>query len=278
MKTRFHKRLSRLARGYVRRTVLSRHGIGILAETRNGLYVVEPGDFGVSRHLLRDGAYDHQALLWLQDALGGGAKTIVVVGAHIGTVLIPLARMARRAIGFEADPENYRLAGFNLLLNQIENVTLVNKAVGSFQGRVGVRRNPINTGNSSIARAGQTATAEVEMTMLDEVLPSLAISDVDLLVIDVEGHERHVLEGGEATLRGTRMLYMEYAPEQLAEHGSNGPDLIDRTFGEFECVYVFNDGVQCFDREQAKAYLDRGSARRGFLVNLLFSKERLIRD
>src|SRR6476661_8186919 len=65
MQVPWRKRISRIIRGELRARVLSKHGEGILANTRNGLLIVDPRDFSVSRALLTHGAYDWAAIEWL---------------------------------------------------------------------------------------------------------------------------------------------------------------------------------------------------------------------
>src|SRR5690242_16492875 len=65
MHVSWRKRISRLIRGKMRAQVLSKHGEGILANTRNGLLVVDPRDFGLSRALLTRGSYDWSEIKWL---------------------------------------------------------------------------------------------------------------------------------------------------------------------------------------------------------------------
>ena len=55
---RWHIRLSRRLRGRLRAALLGRHALGIVARTRNGLLLLDPRDYTVSKRLLREGEYD----------------------------------------------------------------------------------------------------------------------------------------------------------------------------------------------------------------------------
>src|SRR4029077_8418741 len=110
MKNPYMKRLSRRLRGRWRERSLGEHGIAIFAETKNGRLCVHAGDFNVSRSLLQNGEYDWPQITWLKQVLDAQSR-VVFAGAHIGAVLIPLARMAARpsVLAYEPSPRNFKL-------------------------------------------------------------------------------------------------------------------------------------------------------------------------
>lgn len=275
MKMRAHKKFSRLLRQKIRTSILSDHGTAILADTWNGQLLVEAGDFHVGRRLLRDGSYDREEIEWLRAGFGGTAGTVVVVGTHVGSLLVPLAKSAGRVVGFEADGKNFRLLQQNLLLNRIDNAQVHNVAVGAADGTAAFARNPLNTGNSSIVADGARGGVEVAMVTLDSALAALD-EPIDLLVMDIEGHEYHALAGGRHTLDRTRRLYIEFAPEHLQAQGCAPAELLDLLCSRFEHLYTLDSGAvrHWAAREGAADLLER-SHRRGFLTNLLFSSEPL---
>src|ERR1700755_2936189 len=90
MHVSWRKRISRTIRGKMRARILSNHGRGIGANTRNGALVVGPKDFAVSRSLLNHGSYDWAEVEWLGRILNEHSQ-IVFVGTHIGALLVPIA-------------------------------------------------------------------------------------------------------------------------------------------------------------------------------------------
>lgn len=193
------KRLSRRVRGYFRSQILACHGVAILTETKNGRLAVDPEDFNVSRQLLARGEYDWEEVTRLLRLLGRTSR-LVVVGAHIGAVLIPLVLQAgiQRAIAYEPSPRNVRLLRMNRELNGLsDRVEVKNIAVGEEAGRALFMENRINTGNSRVsARHGNV---EVEIDTLDATLPS-DWESIDLMVMDIEGAEVRALRGAPRTL------------------------------------------------------------------------------
>ena len=269
---RLHKKIGRTFRQGLRNTVLSRHGVAVLANTWNGLLLVEAGDFAVGRRLLQKGSYDKPEVEWLLECIGHHAGSIVIVGAHIGALLVPLSRAAEKVIGFEPDAINFDLLSKNLLLNEVHNTQLINAAVGMRRGMVALRRNSLNPGNTSISMSHDNASGQVEMTTLDS---SLSGAPIDLMVMDIEGHEKHALEGGTRTIELTERLYIEFAPEQLVEQGTDPEDLLRLLSRSFPLLYLLEDRVVCTPADVGCRDIAQRMGARGFLKNLLFAKSEL---
>jgi len=269
MQVPWRKRISRIIRGELRARVLSKHGEGILANTRNGLLIVDPRDFSVSRALLTHGAYDWAAIEWLCRILAADSR-IVFVGAHIGALLVPIARNSgsRDLVAFEPSPTNHRLLSLNLALNGLQAIKVHRVAAGDAAGTVRFTHNPINTGNSRISAAGDI---EVQVQRLDDVLESSA--GIDMLVMDTEGFEVHAMRGAKHTLGKTSYFYVEYAPDQLTEQGTRAEEFIDAAAELFSSMYLPGDPVRFFPDKSFVAYLRGLPPRRALLLNLLFSND-----
>lgn len=249
---------------------LSKHGVGVIAETQNGLLVVDPRDFGVSRSLLSHGCYDWAVVSWLLGVLDRESR-IVFVGAHLGALLIPIAVRSgsRRIVAFEPAPYNFRLLKMNLTLNGLSELIVHHQAVGAAEGSVRFTENPINTGNSRVSSVGKTL---VSLTTLDGALQS-EWTHTDLLVMDVEGFEVQAMRGAARSLEQTRYFYVEFAPEQLMEHGSSPSDFIDLVASCFSSMYLQGSPTRFFPSKTYVEYLRELPLRRGLLLNLLFSNE-----
>jgi FkbM family methyltransferase len=238
MQISWRKRISRAIRGHFRSTVLSNHGIGIVTSSRNGLLVVDPRDFSISRSLLQAGAYDWPEVCWLAQRVAAHSR-LVFVGAHLGALLIPIAVRsgARNIVAFEPSPQNHRLLKINLSLNDLSTVVVHHAAVGDREGQIGFTQNAINSGNSRVSSNGEVT---VPVTTLDSALP-VDSTGIDLLVMDVEGFETHAIRGGAQTLERTRYFYVEYAPDQLAEQGSSPAEFIELVAAKFSSMYLRAD-------------------------------------
>jgi FkbM family methyltransferase len=250
-------------------SILSNFGAAVIADTKNGLLAVEAGDFAVGRRLLRDGEYDLEEIRWLIKICADQAGTFVVVGSHVGSLVIPLSKACQSMVAFEPDEQNHRLLQINLLLNEVKNARVIHKAVGAESGHIQMRRNLINTGNTSVATSSSSENQKIEVTTLDEEIEA---NEIALMVIDVEGYEWNVVAGGRSTLARTQRLYMEFAPEQLLEQGNDPEELLNKLGESFSHLYLFGAEPRPFAVEDGIQYIVSKMHRRAFLINILFSK------
>jgi FkbM family methyltransferase len=265
------KRLSRQLRGRSREKILDAHGIAVLAETKNGMLAVQPGDFGVSRALLRQGEYDWRQVRLLSSLLGADSR-LIFAGAHIGALLIPIARLAgtRQVLAFEPSPNNHRLLLMNLKLNQLEGIVVRNVALADSPGTMQFSENSINTGNSRIDAV--KGRLQVAVDTLDRCVPP-DWQSIDLIVMDIEGSEAAALRGAAAALAKTRRLYVEFAPQQLAEQGSSSEEFLALVAQYFKSVYVVEGSMQFIAAADFAAHLLPLGRKPGLLRNLLFTQD-----
>jgi FkbM family methyltransferase len=264
------KRISRQLRSRWRTKSLGRHGVAIVAETKNGLLAVPAGDFNISRTLLMNGEYDWPQITWLE-ALLDGTSRVVFAGAHIGAVLIPIVRHAatRTVIAYEPSPRNFRLLTMNLQLNGIAGVVTFNTALGERAGRIQFTENRINTGNSRVAPSG--GEISVDMEMLDRTIAA-DWGSIDLIVMDTEGSEVAVMRGAQSTLTRTRNLYVEFSPDQLREQGSGVAEFVETVEKYFKSAYVFGAPIVFLGPGKFAEHL-KGLQHCRSLLNVLFTQD-----
>jgi FkbM family methyltransferase len=135
------------------------------------------------------------------------------VGGFIGLYAVALAKRvgdSGQVIAFEPDPENFAVLRRHVELNAVNaRVRLIPKAVGQTEGRVTFS---VGGAQSSLG-GGEGKSIEVDATRLDTVVPT---SRIDILKIDVEGFEEHVLSGAAGLLadarRRPRVIFIEVHP------------------------------------------------------------------
>lgn len=221
-------------------------------ETPFGTFVAPSGDL-ITGHLLDFGAHQRGTLNALLGLLDDG-QVVWDVGAHIGTLSIPLLASGRAASGLavEADPGTAALLRRNLAENGHDGSVEVIEAVvgdaaptdpkhptdpndpGSAEfvpSRVGG-----NTGATAFlpgrSATGSTLrrTARIAGVRLDDLRADRPAPTV--VKIDVEGAEVGVLRGAARILTDDRpTLVVEVAPEQLARHRATVGDLADLLAG-----------------------------------------------
>ncbi len=157
-------------------------------------------------------------------------STVVDIGAHVGTLAVPLATWAAQAIAFEPAPETYALLCRNVEQNNVV-VDARNKGLSRASGHATlVSRDHGNAGSQTL----HTGVGSLVISTLDE-----EVAHADVIKIDTEGMELEVLEGGSALIARSRpVVLFEVNLSQLRAHGAS-PRMLERYFaGQHYRLYV----------------------------------------
>jgi FkbM family methyltransferase len=137
------------------------------------------------------------------------------VGANFGyySFLLKTLRPNARVVMFEPDPDNVRLVQRTLADAQIDGIELLPVAASDSSRKAIFHADPVagatgtlegETASFSQRHWGHSRPVPVRAVALDDLLPE---SDgLDLVKIDVEGHEEHVVRGASRTLARHRPI------------------------------------------------------------------------
>jgi len=157
-------------------------------------------------------------------------SNVIDVGTNVGWTFLNFARRCDRGhvIGFEPDPENYEVCRFNVGLNDFRNAILLPKGLGAERARLRMEvRTPGNRGGNRIATGTAVSSVMVDVEALDEVDALVSWSHVDLIKIDVEGYELHVLIGARRLLTTHKpKLFIEVDDNNLRDQGHSARELM----------------------------------------------------
>ena len=139
------------------------------------------------------GAYDFRAVSVHPD------DVVIDLGAHLGTFTrLSLRRGAKQVVAVEASPTN---AGF---LRRSFSTEIR-------QNRVAVVQCPIWSSKTVVRFEGRSLTGhvsnsgeEMQTTTVDEIVTTLSLPRVDFIKADIEGAERHALQGAIRTIAAHR--------------------------------------------------------------------------
>lgn len=188
-------------------------------------------DAGGIRARVRPGTNDLDLLVhhepktrtWFRVKTG---EVVIDVGAHIGLYTLLSAPMASKVVAFEPDPGNFRVLRENIALNGFANVDAVPGAVSRSSGWVELLPAVgANRGTSSVHVPGLDSPqprsidgwVAVRCDSLDAWLEPRALTRIDWLKVDVEGHETEVLAGASSTLAKARHLILEVTRDHADE-------------------------------------------------------------
>lgn len=198
------------------------------------------------------GGFYEQHELDLFERLAAASSRIVDVGGNIGVyATIGAKRLlpGGQLIAFEPVPENSDLLAENLASNGLaDRVVLVRAAVGDGEGELPLYLAPLSIGThsaSSLNASGPHGKAQqilVPVTTLDtdtNTAPRLNEARVDLLKVDVEGYDGHVLRGAQQLLqRDAPTLLVEYVPSHLEGCGFSKAEFLERIFDCYDAVWA----------------------------------------
>ncbi len=191
----------------------------LLIETANGLFAIQPDDFGVGGDLRAYGNYG-TAQIDLVAALLNNSSKLLVVGAHVGTLTIPLARLCSSVTAIEANPQTFKLLQLNIELNKISNCEIFNIAASEKFETIPFLLNTVNSGGSK--RKPQTDHRWYNYDSPEEILiDAVPLDDYlkerlyDVVVMDIEGSEYFALKGMPEILSNANTLIIEFLPHHL---------------------------------------------------------------
>jgi FkbM family methyltransferase len=208
---------------------LAARGHLVLCELGDVRFFVDPSDRVVGAWLMWHGGWQRREIDTAVEVLSAAgrlaAKSVFVdVGAHIGTHTVYALRTGRfvRAIAFEPAPRNAELLVRNLAVNGLADAALVvPKAAGAASGIGVLHLHPRNTGAHSVDAPpsvdGQ-AFLKVPVVRVDCELEALdvALAEIGLVWVDVEGYEPQVLEGLAGLISRSIPIAFEFTPSRYS--------------------------------------------------------------
>lgn len=157
------------------------------------------------------------------------------VGSNVGyyTLLAaPIVGKYGKVHAFEPVSEQHADLRANLERNQLQNVVperlIITDRAGTMEINLGSEDNA-GTASVDLVYRENRPTERVDCTTLDSYLHDRGVKQLDVLKIDVEGHEPFVLRGMTETLRKLRpLLLVEVRGDMLEDVGSSREALFEQ--------------------------------------------------
>lgn len=162
---------------------------------------------------LEKGNYHQEDTLTLLKCFLTPDSVVLDIGAHIGTLAIPLARLAGKVIAFEPAPATFELLKRNIEQNSLA-IDARNIGLGPEPGHASLEiENAANAGAHTLSIGSGT----IKVSTLDD-----EVEYADVIKIDVEGMELSVFEGGADLIEQHHpVIYSEINLSALRAHGSS---------------------------------------------------------
>ena len=191
----------------------------IITVTPQGVYAVSVEDLFVGHPLRHQGCYNPQELNVLRSMCDAQTR-LLVVGAHIGALAIPLAKICRYVVAVEANPQTFELLNLNVALNHLTNFKAIGRAASNKAEPIEFVLNRSNSGGSKRKPAvhlenyfyDNPEVVKVDGARLDDLLPG---EEFDVVLMDIEGSEYFALQGMQRILGTVGVLQVEFLPHHL---------------------------------------------------------------
>lgn len=199
-----------------------KHGHTTLSVLGNQLSL-HPQDKGVSIELAVYRIHEPRTTCLLRQSLQSG-MTVVDIGCNIGYFALLEAGCVGttgKVIAIEPEPGNARLFLNNLRANGYHNVEFHQVAISDRNGTFPLRISEKSNRHSLSPVPWPTTDFRVPVRTLDSLLSKNPPDSVDLVRMDLEGHEVEVLSGMRATIhRYSPKLLIEIHPDLIGTPGT----------------------------------------------------------
>ena len=208
-----------------------------VVKLRSGALIrVNPTDY-IQLMIYYFGTFEPHCLPYLQRCVDKGG-TVVDVGANIGVYTLEsslIVGRTGRVIAIEAAPPHVKALKDNIKLNKLNNVSLIESAVGDSTGQVTLARSRgSNLGMFTLGSVSGEEKYDVTLRPIDDLLEEQEIKSIDLIKMDIEGSEYRALCGASRTLtkyRPTLLIELNDAALHGCKSSTRDVKLLLRTNG-----------------------------------------------
>lgn len=212
--------------------------------TKNRLEVIAPYQKSMLMHLDIHSYVERRILCtghfepWITDIITRSLKpgnVAIDVGANSGCHTLMMANavgMSGKVLAFEPNPRMFSRLKANLRLNRFDHVEAFPVALSREQGRLNLfipAEADFNQGRGSIHRDNLDAGCEevsVDVKTLDSMVEEQKLQRIDLIKVDVEGHELPVFLGARQALKKFKpILIFEFIEKQWRSGGFAPADM-----------------------------------------------------
>ena len=177
--------------------------IDVIVNDRNGCVFKIPNiKENIGFELFIYGEYEPEIIKHILGAIPENG-VMLDIGANIGAIAIPVCKQRKDivAICVEASPRVFSYLKFNIEKNSLENCKLKNYAVTENDNKTVDFFSPVELfGKGSLTSVFTQDSEKVVTISLDSLITQNCTKKVDLIKIDIEGHEYGAFKGGAAVL------------------------------------------------------------------------------
>jgi FkbM family methyltransferase len=246
------------------------------------VFVHDSRDQHVSKTIAETGVWEAYETQLVIERLRADS-VFVDVGANIGYYTVIAAAMMGergRVFSFEPDPQNFYLLQRNLQHNHLTGVDAVDAALADEDTLGRLYLNQDNFGDHQIYDDGTGRQSRSVRLLHGERYLSARVASIDLLKVDTQGAEYHVIKGLLPLLKKSRdqlSIIIEFWPYGLRKAGASGQALVDLLAQlQLPCRIIDHSDAQLIDcsEKQLREWVDMVDAEpdnQGFM-NILIGR------
>lgn len=194
-------------------------------------------DKGDSLRLYRNGTYSPYLIEVCKKILRDIPNSVFVdAGASIGWFSVNCQDLASRVIAIEPNDKQYQCLFKNGL--PYHNIYTMNLALWSTDGRRELYIDPDNGSGGRLYATDNRPTQQIHTTTLDTALKMVNIKRVDLIKIDCEGAEGHIIDGFRRLEVLCPNIVLEFTPQAMVQAGSSPVKMWKRLFDYGHVFYL----------------------------------------
>ena len=191
------------------------HELKVVFDKGAGMLAFPKQDKVMSEFIRKYGTWEPTEQDWIARNVMDG-HLVLNIGANVGVHAIVAAKFVGekgKVIAFECHPEITKLLDLNLIVNKIENVVVVSKAIAEFDGEGVLYCSSDNSGDNRLVNSTDLGDLqyEVEVVRLETYLNELDV-EPNIVIMDIQGLELPAIRGlGTKLTQGGKILF-EFTP------------------------------------------------------------------
>ena len=165
----------------------------------------------LNQKILKGDVFEPDTIEYMADNVKEG--DIIHAGTFFGDFIPALSKAVSKEAkiwAFEPNPESYRCSQITMILNDVQNVSLLHAGLGDKKSKIELttknKKGVSLGGSSSINSASKSSgtTEEIQIETIDETIPN--DRSVSIVQLDIEGFEKQALMGALATIKRCRPI------------------------------------------------------------------------
>lgn len=175
-----------------------------------------------------NGKYEYNETAFLKKHIPKNS-TVIDVGANLGWYSAHLSLFVGkkgRVFSFEPVPSSYKKLTTTIEINNIENITTINEALGNTNGIIQIfcPDAEFNGSASQFTKNGKPIQCRIQK--LDDFVVAHRINKLDFIKVDIEGGEFNFLDGAKKTLENlSPELLIEIEERHCSNSGHKSSDI-----------------------------------------------------